>query len=74
MCVEAFDETVIQEIVVGLKQIFVRGGYSRDEVCIGIGKLGGLDPDVLIEVDGAELKRALRKMVIGDHRRRKKKR
>lgn len=70
---EAFDETVLSSED-GKRVLFVRGGYSRDEVWIGIGKVGGSDPDVVVCVDGADLKRALRGMVIGSKRRRAKRR
>ena len=62
---ELFDETVLEELGAGMRTLFVRGGYSRDEVWVGIGKLGGTDPDVVVEVDGATLRDALNSMNIG---------
>lgn len=67
---EAFDEYVLADDT-GEQVLFVRGGWSRDEVYIGIGRTGSDDPDNVVAVDGKELKRALRSMVIGTPRRRR---
>lgn len=51
------------------RTLVVRGGYSRDEVYIGICRSKDDQPDEIIAVNGKELKRALRAMVIGEPRR-----
>jgi hypothetical protein len=55
------------------RTLVVRGGYSRDEVYLGICRSVDDQPDEIIAVDGAALKRALRSMVIGTPRRRRRK-
>lgn len=62
---ELFDEIVLEERGAGMRTLYIRGGYSRNEVWVGIGKLGGSDPDIVVEVDGKALRRALASMVIG---------
>lgn len=52
------------------RTLVIRGGYSRDEVYLGICQSKDDHPDEIIAVDGMELKRALRSMVIGDRKRR----
>ena len=69
---EACDEAILP--AEGGRVLFVRGGYCRTEVYIGIGKAGEADPDILAVVDGAALKRALRNMQIGEPRERKRRR
>ena len=64
---EAFDEARL-DCADGEHVLYVRGGYQRDEVHIGIGRYGEDAPYVLVEVDGKALKRALRNMVIGKAR------
>ena len=65
---EAFDEFRL-DCADGEHVLYVRGGYQREEVLIGIGRFGEDAPYVLVEVDGAALKRALRNMVIGERAR-----
>lgn len=69
---EAYDEFELQAESGDLKRtLVVRGGYSRDEVYIGICRTKDGQPDEIIAVDGRELKRVLRSMVIGEPRRRR---
>lgn len=70
---EAYDEFELESADPGdLRTVVVRGGYSRDEVYVGICRNASEQPTMLVAVDGKDLKRALRKMVIGTPRRRKR--
>ena len=67
---EAYDEFELgADVPDDRRTLVVRGGYSRDEVYIGICRSTDAQPDELIAVNGRELKRALRSMVIGGPRR-----
>ena len=55
------------------RTLLISGGYSRDEVYIGICNSTDDLPNDVIAVDGKELKRALRSMVIGEPRKRRRK-
>lgn len=47
------------------RTLVVRGGYSRDEVYVGICRSKDDQPDEIIAVNGRDLKRALMSMVTG---------
>jgi len=73
---EAFDEfelSSVEKVGPDTRTLVIRGGYSRDEVYIGICRSADDQPDEIIAVDGAELKRILRSMCIGEQRTRRKK-
>lgn len=53
------------------RTLVIRGGYSRDEVYIGICQSKDDQANEIIAVDGRELKRVLRSMVIGEPRRKR---
>jgi hypothetical protein len=71
---EACDEFELHAVDGDMKRtLVVRGGYSRDEVYLGICRNAESQPDEIIAVDGRELKRVLRSMVIGEPRKRRRK-
>ena len=71
---EAYDEAELPAVShCDDRTLVIRGGYQRDTVAIGICQSKDDEPDYIIEVSGADLKRALRSMVIGKQRARGRK-
>lgn len=69
---EAYDEFDLE--TTDGRSLVIRGGYCRDEVYVGICRSKDELPDDLVAVNGAELKRALRSMQIGEQHRRRRQR